>query len=456
MNFSTVEEIKDPAKMTASLQRMKRTKQSMHFLFKARCEELENQPLLLLASPGRKVDRTLVSELSGSRSVWGRIKRRGDTLVFVPKAGANREELVRLIAVCGNAHNVPIPRRNILVSSEAELKAYEAVVASVHRLRSVTTSTRFFFRERCTALNKGAALMLGKEAPLRALGSGSPIIRGTVAREGRGLTFTVTSKVNERRMARAITLMCRLLRARAPTPTVVFGKGAPVEEAPAETPSASKGAAARKAAAAKARKAAAAKAAAAQAKQEAKQKAKQKAKQEAKAKRAEAERAEREAAEREARAEEQRRAEEEVARKAAEEAAQKAADLGDPKLKRRYRSALQSLEDAREEITAAEASQGREEATFKKLKNADSCDDIIDLLSLLQDAITESSGKPDKELRKLQRIVQRADDVDDAIEECEEWYEERKEDLADELAELREEAESLEAKVEKLRVRIGG
>ena len=234
MNFSTLDEIKDPAKMTASLQRMKRTKQSMHFLFKARCEELENQPLLLLASPGRKVDRGLVNELSGSKSIWGRIKRRGAMFVFVPKSPASRTELVRLIASCGNAYNVPIPRNRILVSTAAEMKAYDAVRASVQRLRGVTSPTRFFFRERCVALNKKPALVLKNEAPLRALGGGSPIIRGTVARDGRGLTFTVTTKVNERRMARAITVMGKLHRARIPTPTVVFGTAAPVEDVPAE------------------------------------------------------------------------------------------------------------------------------------------------------------------------------------------------------------------------------
>ena len=168
MNFSTLEEIKDQAKMTASLQRMKRTKAPMRFWFKARCEELENQPLLLLASPGRQVDRNLVAELSGSKSIWGRISRRGSRFVGVPKSSATPAELARLISMCGNSYNVPIPRNRIMVSTRNEVRAFEAVRASVVGLRSVTGATPFFFRERCESLNKGPALMLKNAAPLQA------------------------------------------------------------------------------------------------------------------------------------------------------------------------------------------------------------------------------------------------------------------------------------------------
>jgi hypothetical protein len=366
-----------------------------------------------------------------------------------------------------------------MVSTRQEIRAFEAVRESVFGLRGVTGATPFFFRERCEGLNKGPALMLKNAAPLLALGGGSPIIRGTVERSGRGLTFRVNTKVNERKVARAITKLSKRQQIRIPIPTVVFGDVAPVEDALVEDAGAGRSAAkvrahkraeikskkARNQAAAKAKKAAEAKTkkgAEAKAKKAEleRQEAETRARQEVEAQaRQEAEAQARQEAEVQARQEAEAQARQEAeaqARQEAEAQARKEAERNDPKLQRRYSSAVKKLEDSREEIAELTAGHEREKKTFKNLKTAQDSDELIDMLSLLQEATTAALGKPDKELLKLQRIVQRAEDVDEAIEECEEWFEERKEDLADELNELQEEADTLAAKVEKLRERLEG
>jgi hypothetical protein len=500
MNFQTVDEVKSKEEMTRSLKMLKRIPRPANFLFKHSCELLNKKPLLLLATPGTRVNRALAEQLkAGSRPVWGQVRRRGTELLFITRGRANVELMKLRLSQLGTEHGVPLKKKNLVIVTEAEGRALLAIERSVRRVRQAKKPTGFIFKGRVESLGGGPALLLkrgGAERHVRALGSGG-LIEGTVIAEGGNTTFTVTSgSVSPGQMVNLLKRLGMEYRSVIRGPVVVIGEGGEVSEvdmtapetsaetssetssqtssqtAPevtAKTTAKTSGKAKAKAKVkAEAPKSAPtpeptpeskpgkssldetrAKIAEAQRRAEA---ARQKAKEEAE--RAEAERKAREAAEAERQEQERIERERRERERAEAESARKLASL--PALKKRLSRATGEAEDASEELEKAERARQREEKLFakKSLKRFEDVEALMDALLALQEQITADNGKPDKELRQLMRDLQREDDIDDAVDEVLEWYEERKEDLDEELGELRQEAETLRKKVADLEAEI--
>jgi hypothetical protein len=466
MDFQTVDEVKSKAEMTQSLKWLKRIPRPANFLFKHSCEALEKKPLLLLASPGGKVNRGLAEQLKdGSRPVWGQVRRRGRDLLFVTRGSANRDLMVRRLIQLGNEHGVPLKRNHLMVITEYEGRALMAVERSVRRLRRAKKPVGFVFKGRVDAFGGGPALLLkrgGAERFVRALGSGR-LVEGTVVVANGKTTFTVTSgSVSPGQMVALLKILGKENHSTLRNPVVVIGDGAeeqatdmaaaedvsstrrkqtrstdapssaPASTAKQTTPDSSKADKAREEALEASRLKAA---------EESRRKSKEN------AERAEAERQARETAEAERREQERRERERREQERTKAENSRKHASL--PAMKRRHSRAVGELEDSVEELTQAEAARAREEKVFSKksLRRLDDVEALIDAIIALQAEITSEGGKPDKDLRQLMRDLQREDDIDDAVDEVLEWFEERKDDLDEDVDELRKESQVLQKKV---------
>ena len=467
MNFQSVEEVQNKAEMTRSLKWLMRIRRPANFLFKHECERLDKQPLLLLASPGRKVDRSLAQELkSGGRPVWGQVRRKGRKLTFITRGRANKNLMTRKLLALGSTHSVPLKRKDILILTDAEGRAVMAIERSVQKVARVRKPTEFVFKGRVDALGGGSALLLSNSKRYaRSLGGGG-LIEGMVNRVNGSTLFTVTKgSVSPGQMVALLKKLGKEHGTNIRNPKVVIGEGgvASQEDMTATEPSsgpakaAKSGTAKVKSGTAKAVKPSQesssgdSKAAQASSLEETRRKiaeAQKRAEAARQKAREDAERAEQERIARE-KAENERRENERREREAREQARQNAEELRLietlPKLESRHERAQTEAEEAQAELSKALTAWEREQKVFSKknLRRFDEVEELIDALVALQNA----SEDEDKELRELMRDLQREDDIDDAVDECMEWFEERSEDMDDELGELRKEVETLTSKV---------
>jgi hypothetical protein len=121
MSFKTLEDVQDRAKMKASLKSLRRLKRPTPYLFKARCDAMDGDPLLLVSTPGKKLSATLIKEVRlGTRSVRGTVCREGSKLVFTTKSNVNKPQMAKFIARIGtkNAANLPLQRIEIVTPKD--------------------------------------------------------------------------------------------------------------------------------------------------------------------------------------------------------------------------------------------------------------------------------------------------------------------------------------------------
>ena len=452
MNFESADEVRDASKVQASLARLKRISRPARFVYQARCAALDGKPLLLLASPGRRVDSGLAAELKqgGSRAFKGKVYRRGMGLVFAPRGSQpNRAEMMRLISAVGRQHGVALPLRRLFVTSAREAEAITAMDGSVRQLRRVKKPTAFIYRPRWAALRDGPAFMLGGRGRERHfdLLRGGRAVEGEVRREEQTIILAIhRGTATAAQINRDLRRIAMDIRASVPRVEVR------VEDAPAPAPSEAPTAAPAPApepekdnvldmATARRRK-----------EEKAQQEAAEEARQAAERERAAAEKARQEAEAEKARQEAEAARQRAEADQQRQEQDRRRATL--PALQRRYDRLTDDIEDSQEEVDEARAAVEREARAFAAMNKADSLEDVIDALIDLQEEIAEAEGKPDKDIRKLQATLQRMDDLDDALEELAEWYDERKDDLGEELAELEGELDKLKAEAAQLKSEI--
>lgn len=493
--FETVEDVKNSNAMKAALAVLKRLNRPAEFMFKARCEVLDRDPLLLLASPGTKVDRTLAKALKdGSKTIYGQVRRRGTTLVFSPRGQRpNKKEMVRLIAKVGRQNQVTLPLSRIIVTTQLESRAINAIEASMRRLGRISKPTPFIFNARWEPL-RGPAFLLGdggRDRYFSMLRAG-PAVEGTAVKEGRQIVLTIEKgTANPGAMARQLVQIGREIRVSvrrpeirvggtatataedlskaprkgstpastaaattspsAPPPTPVTAK-APTP-APAPPPQKKEPSPEEKARLAEQKRQEAARRAEAKRKEEAQRaEAKRKAEEARRRKEEEARRAEEARQERERQEKERQERE----RKAAEMAAE-IAKL--PKYRKRLARAESDAADAESDLKEASVGLERESALLQRLRKVSEAAALRALFDELQEAIIADSGKPDKGLQKLLRGLpdddeDDEDELEDAIEEAREFLEERIEEYEDDLGDLRKEATEAIEKRDAIRAKV--
>ena len=116
MSFKTLDEMKDIKQMTASLKRLRKMRRQTAFLFKARCDALEDAPLLWVSAPGRRLNAQLVKDVKlGTRSIRGTVCRDGGKLVFTTRSEVNKDKMARVIARIATKHSANIPLKRIQI-----------------------------------------------------------------------------------------------------------------------------------------------------------------------------------------------------------------------------------------------------------------------------------------------------------------------------------------------------
>lgn len=129
MTFKTLEDIQDKAKMKDALKGLRRLRRPAPFLFKARCEALGGDPLLLVSGPGRRLSATVVRAVRlGTLSIRGTVCREDSRLVFTTTANVNKPQMAKLISRVGaqNGANLPLTRIEIRTPKDAKAPAEKA------------------------------------------------------------------------------------------------------------------------------------------------------------------------------------------------------------------------------------------------------------------------------------------------------------------------------------------
>ncbi len=122
IHFKSIEDLTDTAQMKAAIKQLRRQSKPAAFAFKARCEALGGEPLLILAPPGRRVDPGLLRQVrSGSRTVTGVVQREGQELVFTVEEQVSTKRMATLIAKVAAACKARIPRRRIRIVTPSTL-----------------------------------------------------------------------------------------------------------------------------------------------------------------------------------------------------------------------------------------------------------------------------------------------------------------------------------------------
>ncbi|MEL6342299.1 MAG: hypothetical protein AAFV53_04155 [Myxococcota bacterium] len=472
MNFESLEDVQDPAKIKASLSRLKRISSPARFMFKSRSKILDGQPLLLLASPGRRVSRALAEELKeGSATVWGEVIRVGQLLLFTRQKGGRppKKEMTRLISQLGREAGVALPQRNIAVVTPLEFRAVSAMERSLRQVRRVRKPAPFIINPRWAALGGNPAFIMGGQGRDRsfALLRGGGAVEGTVMKDGKKLVLVVEKgSASASVVQRALVDAARIFRISAPRPEVRIGEGASdvvmdEQQAAEDVQTSRAGRKGKK----KDDTAPTIQTDAPKTETPKKETRKtevprkspeeiQREREERARKKAEADKRRAEEAERQRQEEARARQEAEAARRAAEDEAtrleneRRKATL--PALKKQLARAESDLEDAREDLDEAREAFEIEQKAVKEMRGAEDLDDLRDQLSDLQ----EEFDKPDKDIRKLQSALQRVDDLEDALEEVTEFFEERADELKEELDEMQEEFDKARASLDELQREI--
>ena len=494
--FETVADVQDEQTMKASLALLRRLPGTAEFMFKARCEALKRKPLLLLAKPGTKVDRNLAKDLrEGSKTVYGKVRRRGNTLLFSPRGAANKDEMKRLIARIGKDNGVTLSAKNLIITTQLEAGALAAMEESLRILSRIKKPLPFVFNPRWGVLD-GPAFLLGggsRQRYFSLLRAGSAI-EGTAKRaDGMPTLFVEKGATNPNMIRKLIAKAARNSGFSVRRPAIVIGGSATqTEEDPRKAPRTNTRPTLERTKAtqdlsrveddSKAAGQDAAPAPAPAPKQaEGPTAAQRKAEREAKAQRQQEERAAREKAaaeereqarivrekaaaerrEKEALAKEQARIAQEKAASEERSAAHKAELAKLPKFQRQLKRAVDNARDAQTDFAEAQGGLERDSAALSSLKNIDDAAALNTLFNKLQADITAEQGKPDKDLQKLLRSMPDDDEADedaieDAIEECREWLEDRIEEYEDDLDDLRKESETANEERDQLQAKVDG
>lgn len=116
MSFKTLDEMKDIQQMKASLKRLRKMRRQTAFLFKARCDALDDAPLLWVSAPGRRLNAQLIKDVKlGTRSIRGTVCRDGGRLVFTTRSEVNKDKMARVIARIATKHSANIPLKRIQI-----------------------------------------------------------------------------------------------------------------------------------------------------------------------------------------------------------------------------------------------------------------------------------------------------------------------------------------------------
>jgi hypothetical protein len=116
MSFKTLDEMKDIQQMKASLKRLRKMRRQTAFLFKARCDALDDAPLLWVSAPGRRLNAQLIKDVKlGTRSIRGTVCREGGKLVFTTRSEVNKDKMARVIARIATKHSANIPLKRIQI-----------------------------------------------------------------------------------------------------------------------------------------------------------------------------------------------------------------------------------------------------------------------------------------------------------------------------------------------------
>lgn len=479
-NFETVADVKNPQNMQNAFALLRRLPGTAEFMFKARCEVLERQPLLILAKPGTKVDRNLAKELrEGSKTVYGKVRRRGQTLLFSPRGAANKGEMKRLISKVGQENGVTITRKNLIITTPLEAGAITAMEDSLRILNRIKKPLPFIFNPRWGVLN-GPAFILGggnRQRYITLLRAGSSI-EGTARRaDGMPTLFVEKGATNPALVRKLIAKAARKSGFSIRRPSIVIGGAATrteddIRRAPRTTtrstvprPDASQGRTRANAtdsppAQKAAQKTPAQRQAEAKRKEEervAREKATAKQREQARLAKEEAAEARRE---KERVAKEKARIAQEKANAEEQAAAMQAKLAKLPKYQRQLKKAIDNAKDAETDLAEASVGLDRDSAVLNALKGINSASALNALFQQLQADIVADQGKPDKDLQKLMRSMPAddeeldEDELDEVKDECQEWLEERIEEYEDDLDDLRSEAQEAAEERDRLQAQV--
>ena len=123
--FKTVEDLRDQGLMQRAIKRLRRQKKPSAFLFKARCAAMDGEPVLVLAPPGKPINRALMRPVRvGTLSIKGSVQREGHDLVFTTETEVNKQRMIMLLAKIGEQNQAR-------AEGKIKLLAFEILIAEV-------------------------------------------------------------------------------------------------------------------------------------------------------------------------------------------------------------------------------------------------------------------------------------------------------------------------------------
>ena len=124
VRIETLEQLKNPRLVEQVTDRLRRTTAPRKFIFKVRCKELGDKPVLLSAPPGRKVKSSLVRKLRlGSPTLKGIVHREGKVLYFTFASEVNKKKTQRWLAHFLHKAKSPVPLHSIVILCPSDKKS---------------------------------------------------------------------------------------------------------------------------------------------------------------------------------------------------------------------------------------------------------------------------------------------------------------------------------------------